>query len=137
MSDEQFDTELQRQIGEHPGSKISTLLSGYMPASAACEICSEAGADGLYAQNFTRENRKRLICKAKHLRLGIDQAPSIDKAYVTRGGVSLKEIDRKTFGSRLVPRLYITGEALDIDGDCGGYNLQFAFASGMRAGDSL
>ena len=137
MSDEQFDTELQRQIGEHPGSKISTLLSGYMPASAACEICSEAGADGLYAQNFTRENRKRLICKAKHLRLGIDQAPSIDKAYVTRGGVSLKEIDRKTFGSRLVPGLYITGEALDIDGISGGYNLQACMSEAYMAAKDI
>lgn len=59
------------------------------------------------------------------------------KAQVTAGGVSLSEIDPHTFESRKHKGLYLIGEALDIDGDCGGYNLQFAFASGMCAGDSL
>ncbi|MBQ1575115.1 MAG: NAD(P)/FAD-dependent oxidoreductase, partial [Clostridiales bacterium] len=59
--------------------------------------------------------------------------PSIDKAYVTRGGVSLKEVDRKTMQSRLVPGLYILGEALDIDGISGGYNLQACMSEAYLA----
>ena len=51
--------------------------------------------------------------------------------------MKLSEIDPHTFESRKHKGLYLIGEALDIDGDCGGYNLQFAFASGMCAGDSL
>ena len=58
-------------------------------------------------------------------------------AQVTAGGVKLSEIDPRTFECKRHSGLYIIGEALDIDGDCGGYNLQFAFASGMCAGDSL
>ena len=124
MSDEGFDAELQRLIREHPDTKISTLLSRSVPASVAGEICSEAGVAGLYAQSFSKENRKRIVKEIKHLRIGIGHELSLDTAYVTRGGVPLKEIDRKTFGSRLVPGLYIIGEAIDIDGISGGYNLQ-------------
>ena len=124
MSDEEFDTGLQSLIREHPDTKISTLLSRFVPASVAGEICSEAGVTGLYAQSFSKENRKRIIKETKHLRIGIEREPSLDTAYVTRGGVTLKEIERKTFGSKIVPGLYIIGEAVDIDGVSGGYNLQ-------------
>ena len=60
-----------------------------------------------------------------------------NEAMVTCGGVSLPEVDRKTMQSRLVPNLYFCGETLDIDGDTGGYNLQFAFSSGKLAADSM
>lgn len=55
-------------------------------------------------------------------------------AQVTLGGVKTREIDSKTMGSKLCKGLYICGEALDITGDCGGYNLQWAFSSGVAAG---
>lgn len=58
------------------------------------------------------------------------------EAQVTAGGVSTKEIDSKTMESKLVKGLFITGEILDIDGDCGGYNLQWAWSSGYMAGVS-
>ena len=58
-------------------------------------------------------------------------------AQVTAGGVSLDEIDINTFESKKYSGLYVIGEALDIDADCGGYNLQFAFASGMKVGENL
>ncbi len=124
MSDDEFDAELQRLIREHPDTKITTLLSGFMPASVAYEATSIAGAADLYSQGFTKENRKNTVKAVKHMKIGLDQAPSLEKAYVTRGGVPLKEIERKTFGSKIVPGLYITGEAADIDGISGGYNLQ-------------
>ena len=53
------------------------------------------------------------------------------------GGVYGKEIDNKTFESKLIKNLYICGEAIDICGDCGGYNLHFAFTSGIIAGANL
>ena len=59
---------------------------------------------------------------------------SFEQAQVTAGGVSTDEIDPRTFESRLYPGLYITGESVDVDGPCGGYNLHFAFTSGILAG---
>ena len=133
LTDEQFNQEFQKLIGDHPDSKITTLLARYVPASVAGEIAAKAGASDLYAQGFTKDNRRKTVNNMKHLKVGIGREPSIDKAYVTRGGVSLKEIDRKTMQSRLVPGLYIIGEALDIDGISGGYNLQACMSEAYLA----
>ena len=57
-------------------------------------------------------------------------------AMVTAGGISLKEINPKTMGSRLVNGLYFGGEVMDIDAETGGYNLQAAFSTGYVAGES-
>ena len=61
----------------------------------------------------------------------------MEGAQVTAGGVSTAEFDENTMRSRLVPGLYAAGEVLDIDGDCGGYNLQWAWSSGRLAGRLL
>jgi predicted Rossmann fold flavoprotein len=58
-------------------------------------------------------------------------------AMITRGGISLKEIDPKTMQSKIVKGLYFCGEVMDIDGPCGGYNLQWSFSSGALAGKLL
>ena len=59
---------------------------------------------------------------------------SFDNAQVTAGGIRTSEFDTETMESRIVPGLYACGEVLDIDGDCGGFNLQWAWASGRLAG---
>ena len=59
-----------------------------------------------------------------------------DSAQVTAGGVKCAGFDASTMESRLVPGLYAAGEVLDVDGECGGYNLMFAFASGLLAGNA-
>ena len=103
MNDEEFEKELLDLIGKHADTKITTLLSGFVPQSAATEIAARAGAEGLYAQGFTKENRKNVCRETKHLRICLAEAPDINTAYVTRGGVSLKEVDRKTMESKIVP----------------------------------
>ena len=136
-NDETFDLEFQRLIGEHPDTKITTLLLRYMPASVAEAVAAKTGVSGLYAQGFTKENRKKVCREVKHLKIGIAKAPDIEKAYVTRGGVSLREIDRKTMGSKLVPGLYVIGEALDVDGISGGYNLQACMSEAYLAAKDI
>ena len=137
LSDEEYDKELQKLINDHPDTKISTLLARSVPASVAGEIAARAGAEGQYAQGFTKDNRKKVCREMKHLKIVIDTVPEIDKAYVTRGGVLLKEVDRKTMGSKLVPGLYIIGEALDVDGISGGYNLQACMSEAYLAAKSI
>lgn len=133
LTEEQFDREFQKLIGDHPDTKVTTLLARYVPASVAGEIAAKAGVSELYAQGFTKDNRRKTVTEMKHLKVTVGREPSIDKAYVTRGGVSLKEVDRKTMQSRLVPGLYIIGEALDIDGISGGYNLQACMSEAFLA----
>ena len=124
-------------IDEHPDTKVSTLASKYVPSSVSRELSARAKVTDLYAQSFTKQNRKALCKEIKHLELGIEEAPSIDKAYVTRGGVKLKEVDKKTMQSTIVSGLYIIGEALDIDGISGGYNLQACMSEAYAVSKSI
>ncbi len=78
-----------------------------------------------------------LASAAKALRLEVTGVSGFESAQVTSGGISTAEFDEKTMESRIVPGLYACGEVLDIDGDCGGYNLQWAWASGLLAGGSV
>ena len=63
----------------------------------------------------------------------IESRPKFETAYVTRGGVALDEVSRKTMESKLLKGLYIIGEALDVDGISGGYNLQAAMSEAYVA----
>ena len=67
----------------------------------------------------------------------IDETEDINNAQVTRGGVDTKEVDNKTFMSKRIKNLYFIGEVLDIDGICGGYNLQFAYSSSKALSENL
>ena len=68
--------------------------------------------------------------------VALTEPMGMDSAQVTAGGILTSEFDNKTMESRLVPGLYACGEVLDVDGDCGGYNLQWAWSSGRLAGRS-
>jgi predicted Rossmann fold flavoprotein len=80
--------------------------------------------------------RERLLMLLKSLRFNIKSTLPLSSAMVTAGGVSLKEIDPRTMGSKLVNGLYFCGEVMDIDAETGGYNLQAAFSTGYVAGES-
>ena len=69
--------------------------------------------------------------------MNIIDTNNFESAQITTGGVSLYEINPLTFESKIVANLYLTGEVLDIDGDCGGYNISFAVLSGILAGESV
>ncbi|MDD4558734.1 MAG: NAD(P)/FAD-dependent oxidoreductase, partial [bacterium] len=82
------------------------------------------------------EERCRLVSKLKDLSFAISSARPLAEAIVTAGGISTREIDPLTMGSRLLPGLFFAGEIIDIDGPTGGYNLQAAFSTGYLAGIS-
>jgi predicted Rossmann fold flavoprotein len=85
---------------------------------------------------ITHQERQALVSLLKGLRLHICTARPIEEAMVTRGGVSLKEINPRSMESRLIQGLYFAGEMMDIAADTGGFNLQAAFSTGYLAGDS-
>ena len=87
-------------------------------------------------KNLSDKELTRLETGIKEFNLEIVNTKSFDSAQVTRGGVSLKDINSR-FESKKCKNLYIIGEALDVDGDCGGYNLAFAFMSAYRASKGL
>lgn len=79
---------------------------------------------------------EKLICRIKHFTVTITGTRGFEHCQVCMGGVPLSEIDTDSMESRLVKGLYFAGELLDVDGICGGYNLQWAWASGHLAGKS-
>ena len=84
--------------------------------------------------DVTDQELKALVRAAKGFALPVCGTEGFESAQVTAGGIRTDEFDPATMGSLLVPGLYACGEVLDIDGDCGGYNLQLAWASGRAAG---
>ena len=108
----------------HKNLGLALLKASGIRPSALCKDISDKEIKSLC----------RHICD---WRFSCEENRDFKKAQVTAGGVRLSEINPYTFESKRHRGLYIIGEALDIDGDCGGYNLQFAFASGLCAGDSL
>ena len=85
---------------------------------------------------ITQKERESLVTLFKAMRLDITKSRPIDEAMITRGGVSLKDINPRTMASRLIKGLYFAGEIIDIDADTGGFNLQAAFSTGYLAGES-
>lgn len=86
------------------------------------------------SDSLSNEEIKSIARAIKSLRLKIEGTMSWNNAQSTMGGVNVKEISPSTMESKIVKGLYITGELLDVCGDCGGYNLQWAWSSGMAAG---
>lgn len=80
------------------------------------------------------EELKLVAHNVKSFDIVLTEPMGMDSAQVTAGGMLTEEFNRETMESRLVPGLYACGEVLDIDGDCGGYNLQWAWSSGRLAG---
>lgn len=125
-----------RDWGLSWGNKsISTLLAAKLPMSVAQCICGLIGLDGATrAAEVPRVQREALASAMSALPLTVRAVGGFDQAMVTRGGMSLKQVDPRTLASKLVSGLYFAGEVLDLDGPCGGYNLHWAFASGHLAG---
>lgn len=87
--------------------------------------------------NMSKQEKINLINILTNFHLSIIDTKSFDNAQVCSGGVDLSEINPNTMESLINKNLYIVGELLDVDGDCGGYNLSFAWISGMLAGKSI
>ncbi|MBQ8417002.1 MAG: NAD(P)/FAD-dependent oxidoreductase [Clostridia bacterium] len=86
--------------------------------------------------SVTREERERMVSVMKGIRIPVMGFRPIDEAIITRGGVSVKEIDPKTMESKKISGLYFAGEILDVDAYTGGFNLQIAFSTAVAAGSA-
>jgi predicted Rossmann fold flavoprotein len=121
----------------HPRRLVRSLVSLHLPHSLAEAACAETGVGGdLRAAELPRETQRRLAEWLAGVTVDIVGTEGFNRAMVSAGGVSLREVDPRTLESRLVRGLYFAGEVLDVDGPCGGYNLQWAFSSGKLAGES-
>ncbi len=113
---------------------MEELLTGILHNRLGRVLTKAAGIRGAYARELTADDMESLCRTVKTLELRLTEPLGMDSAQVTAGGVFTDQFDPETMQSRLIPGLYACGEVLDIDGDCGGYNLQWAWSSGRCAG---
>ena len=115
--------------------RAEDLLTGILHTRLGKTLTQAAGISGyvpiaqLEAEEITEVART-----VKHFEVMLTEPLGMDSAQVTAGGILTEEFNPETMASKLVPGLYACGEVLDIDGDCGGYNLQWAWSSGRVAG---
>ena len=135
MNEEQIRERLKKEVSKRPDVTTLELLQTLLPESLALELCKMADADpALTLAKQKGEVRDRLFKLLVWTPLTVNGHDGFKMAMITRGGVSLKEIDPYTMESKKLPGLYFCGEVMNLDGPCGGYNLQWSFASGYLAG---
>lgn len=120
-------------------NNIQALLSGILNSKLCNALLKECNITPLSRKcsTLTDEEIKKLAFKINNWYFECNKITDFSKAQVMAGGVYGKEINNKTMESKIVKGLYICGELIDINGDCGGYNLHFAFASGIIAGENI
>jgi hypothetical protein len=112
---------LRKQLGAD--ASVRELLNGLLPKKLVLELEKRSGGD-----------LAKLLSLIRHFRVTVERARDFEFAQVCAGGIRSEEINRETLSSRYVPGLFFAGELLDVDGICGGYNLQWAWSSGYVAG---
>ncbi|WP_418964235.1 NAD(P)/FAD-dependent oxidoreductase [Cetobacterium sp.] len=114
------------------------LLKYFLPERFVKTVLNRIDIDeNLKLAELSKEKRESLAKYLTSNRMEITKVGSFEMAMVTRGGVSLDEVNPKTMESKKVKNLYLVGEILDIDGDTGGYNIQAACSMGVLAGKSM
>lgn len=131
-SEEKLVEIIKNKILRLPYLTVDELLSGIINKQLGKAILKNLGISSINVRDS-----KRIAEAIKDMRLKVEGTLGFDYAQVTRGGVKFNEIDEKTFESKITKGLYFTGEILDVDGDCGGYNLQFAYSSATAAATNI
>ena len=127
--------DLTSFISNQPKRSIKTQLEGFLNSKLVDVILTETNIKETKSYNeLTEQEKDKLISFLTAFKTDVIGTNSFEQAQVCTGGIPLTEVNLKTMESKLVKNLYIVGELLDVDGDCGGYNLSFAWISGMLAG---
>jgi hypothetical protein len=137
MDASQWDRQLEAWRGTAGRRRVANLLQERLPASLCRMLCELAGLEEqTTAARLPGPARDTLARLLGGLELTVTATEGFESAFVTRGGVKLQQVNPDTLQSRCLPGLYLAGELLDLDGPSGGFNLQWAFASGWLAGKS-
>jgi len=135
LSKEQLDSRILRDFEERKNADLSNAMVHLLPKSMIPVMLHVCGLDPAKKVNeVTRGEREQLVKGMKEFPLTINGLRDIQEAIITRGGVTVKEVDSSTMESKIVKNLYLAGEMLDLDALTGGYNLQIAWSTGYLAG---
>ena len=137
LTEEQLDKRVLRDFEDGLNKQFKNILGGLFPSKLIPVMIKLSGIDPEKPVNeITREERQAFVKLIKNVPMTITGTRSFNEAIITRGGVSVKEINPSTMESKLVKGLYFAGEVLDLDAETGGFNLQIAWSTGHLAGKS-
>ncbi len=130
--------EWARWVTEHPDRSWKRSLTQYFPERLAEVLLRKHGIDPrLRFDQVSRKERESFARFLFNCPVSVSGSQGYEKAEATAGGVDLREVDSKTLESNLCARLFFAGEVLDVDGRIGGFNFQWAWASGTVVGRAI
>lgn len=137
FTEHQLESFLMSRIKMRPEKMMNQFFSGVFHEKLAAVFLNRTGIrPDLKVDRLGEQDRYRLVKIIKEFQTEIIGTNGFDQAQVSAGGISTEEICPDTMESRLISGLYFAGEIVDVDGMCGGYNLQWAWSSGYVAGVS-
>lgn len=132
-----LDDRLLRDFEKYKHKQMKNAMVDLMPGRMIVAVLRLSGVDEEQSVDvLTRTQRQKIATTMKRLKLTVHSANPIDEAIITRGGVSVNQINSSTMESKIVEGLYFAGEVIDVDACTGGYNLQIAYSTGALAGTS-
>lgn len=138
LTEEQLDKRILREFEEQQNKQFKNSLQKLFPVKLIPIMIQLSGIHpDKKVHEITKEERLRFGKLIKNVELTVSGTRDFQEAIITRGGLSIKELNPSTMESKLVKNLYFAGEMLDIHGHTGGYNLQIAFSTGFLAGSSI
>ena len=137
LDESMLNARLLRDFRELSRKQIPAVMDGLVPKALGRQMLVLLKiAEGTPVNAVTAQQRQALVALMKNLPLTVSRRRGFDEAIITRGGVSVKDIDPATMQSRRISGLYFSGEMIDVDAATGGFNLQIAFSTGALAGQS-
>ena len=135
---EELHEQMKERVKNCENKSMEEFFIGLLNQKLGLQILKAAKCNiKKKVSELTDNELKSLVFLLKKYTLKITGSNGLDQAQVSAGGVNTKEVDNLTMESKLIPGLYLVGELLDVDGTCGGYNLQWAWSSGAIAGKSV
>ncbi|MBE6691628.1 MAG: NAD(P)/FAD-dependent oxidoreductase [Ruminococcaceae bacterium] len=137
LDEKTLDARLLSDFEKYKNKDFQNALSDLLPQKLIAPLIERSGIDGRKKVNaITREERHAFLTLLKGLTVPIKGFRPIEEAIITKGGVTLSEVDPRTMASKKMPGLYFAGEILDLDAYTGGFNLQIAFSTAVLAGEA-
>lgn len=138
LSFEVLDERIQKDFSKYNNRIFANSLGDLLPKSLINSVIALSEIDPeKKVHQITQKERKNLVNVLKNLKINITGTGGFNEAVITRGGISVKEINPKTMESKLINGLYFAGEMIDVDAHTGGYNLQIAWSTGYLAGSGI
>jgi len=136
LTKEELNARLVKEFQAQPRRNMKNLLKEFLPSGLIEVFLQQARVAGEKTANQIRQTEREAMAGLfKGFGLTVVKTLPIEEAMVTKGGVSLKDINPRTMESKRIAGLFFAGEIIDIDGDTGGFNLQAAFSTGYLAGE--